>query len=95
MKRLKCHKIISIVLAIAMTVALLPAVGPTKAMAVDNLNATGYDSNGKSLAPIEAPIENTIATSTRSQLQAIRNNMSGNYHLYSRYRFIRCGVGTN
>ena len=43
--------------------------------------ATGYGSNGKFLIPIEPPVAGSIAVSTRAQLDAIRNNRDGNYHL--------------
>ena len=43
--------------------------------------AAGYGSNGKFLAPIEAPLAGSIPISNRAQLENIKNNLSGNYHL--------------
>ena len=40
-----------------------------------------YGSNGKFLAPIEAPAAGSIPISTRSQLEDINNNLSSNYYL--------------
>ena len=44
-------------------------------------NFGGYGSNGKFLAPIEAPVAGSIPISTRAELEAIKDNLSGNYHL--------------
>ena len=41
----------------------------------------GYGPNGKFLAPIEAPVAGSIPISTRAELEAIENNLSGKYHL--------------
>ena len=41
----------------------------------------GYGSNGKFMAPIEAPAADSIPVSTRAELEAIRNNLRGKYHL--------------
>lgn len=41
----------------------------------------GSDSNGKFLAPIEPPVEGSIPISNRAELEAIKDNLSGNYHL--------------
>jgi len=41
----------------------------------------GYGSNGKFLAPIEAPVMGSIPIANRVELEAIANNLSGNYHL--------------
>ncbi|MCL1820777.1 MAG: hypothetical protein FWG36_08995, partial [Oscillospiraceae bacterium] len=40
-----------------------------------------YGSNGKFIAPINPPVADSIPISTRAQLTAISNNLSGNYHL--------------
>jgi hypothetical protein len=40
-----------------------------------------YGPNGKFLAPIEAPVEGSVGISTRAELEAIKNNLSGKYHL--------------
>ncbi|MCL2766479.1 MAG: cohesin domain-containing protein [Peptococcaceae bacterium] len=45
------------------------------------LAAEGYGPNGKFLAPISAPIAGSQAISNRAQLEAISNNLGGNYHL--------------
>ena len=41
----------------------------------------GYGANGKFLAPIESPIAGSIPVSDRAELEAIKNNLSGKYHL--------------
>ena len=50
-------------------------------VATVNVNTQGFGSNGKFLAPIEAPVAGSIAISNRTQLENIKNNLSGNYHL--------------
>ena len=40
-----------------------------------------YGSNGRFLAPIDRPVTGSMPISTRAQLEAISNNLSGNYHL--------------
>ena len=41
----------------------------------------GYGSNGKFLAPIEAPVAGSIPISSRAELESISDNLSGSYHL--------------
>ena len=43
--------------------------------------SNGYGSNGKFLAQIDAPIAGSTPISNRAQLEAIKDNLSGNYHL--------------
>ena len=43
--------------------------------------AEGYGSNGKFLILIEAPAAGSIPISTRAELENIKNNLNGNYHL--------------
>ena len=57
-------------------ISWLPGVGGT-ALAVDG----GYGSNGKFLAPIDPPIAGSIPISDRAGLEAIADDLSGNYHL--------------
>ena len=52
--------------------------------AIDDITASlegGYGSNGKFLAPFLSPVAGSIPISTRAELEAIRDNLSGNYHL--------------
>jgi len=43
--------------------------------------ATGYGANGNFLAPIGQPAARSIAISDRAGLEAIKNDLSGNYYL--------------
>ena len=44
-------------------------------------SGASYGSNGKFLAPIDPPAAGSIAISTRAQLEAIKNDLNGKYHL--------------
>ena len=41
----------------------------------------GYGSNGKFLAPIDPPAAGSIPISSRAELEAIKDNLGGSYHL--------------
>jgi hypothetical protein len=69
-------RIFSWAVMIALTATLLPGLSIPETAA-----ATGYGPNGNFLAPIEAPMPGSIAISTRTQLEAIRNGLGGTYHL--------------
>jgi len=69
------RRVLSILLVCILLGGAMPMAGIT-AVAVD-----GYGSNGKLLAPIEPIMAGSTAISTRAQLEAIKNNLSGNYHL--------------
>ena len=74
------RKILSFLIVITLCLSLVSVT----ALAVDKsyLSLTPqYGSNGKFLAPIEAPAEGSAPVSTRAQLEAIRDNLEGNYHL--------------
>ena len=62
-------KIISLLLVCAVVFGVIPIVG-TKAEA-----AGGYGSNGKFLAPIDAPASGSIPISTKEELEAIAGNL--------------------
>jgi hypothetical protein len=47
----------------------------------DDAPGTNYGSNGRFLAPIEPPLADSIPISNREELEAIADNLSGNYHL--------------
>ncbi|MDR1193435.1 MAG: YDG domain-containing protein [Peptococcaceae bacterium] len=68
------RKGLALLLALALTISLLSSAS-APALAV------GYGADGKFLAPIGAPIADSIAISDRAGLEAIANNLSGNYHL--------------
>ena len=40
-----------------------------------------FGSNGKFIAPIEAPLDGSVAISTRAEMEAIKNDLNGKYHL--------------
>ena len=50
-------------------------------VSMPTLAADGYGPDGKFLAPIDSPVAGSIEVSNRTQLEAIKNNLSGNYHL--------------
>ncbi|NLD48630.1 MAG: hypothetical protein GX660_15820, partial [Clostridiaceae bacterium] len=59
----------------------LAAMAATEMVAITTSMSGGYGSNGKFLAPIEAPVAGSIAISDREGLEAIANDLSGNYYL--------------
>ena len=67
-------KSISVILIVVMVVTCMPFTAAVSA-------EPGYGSNGKFLAPIEAPAAGSIPISNRAGLEAIKNNLSGTYHL--------------
>ena len=67
-------RVLSLIMSVIMCMLLLP-------MKALHAQSVGYGSNGKFLAPIDSPIAASIPISTRLQLEAIRNNLSGKYHL--------------
>jgi hypothetical protein len=67
-------RILSLVLALSLILALVPFSIPAAV-------ATGHGSNGKFLMPIAAPAAGSIPISNRAELEAIRHNLSGSYHL--------------
>ena len=69
-------RILSIALIAAMAIGFLPVLQVPTALASD-----GHGSNGRFLAPIEAPIAGSTPISTRAELDAIRNNLEGAFHL--------------
>ena len=74
-------KAISFALAILLVISLMPlGVIETPAMAAGEVTG-GYGSNGKFLAPIETPVAGSIPISTRAELESIKENLSGNFHL--------------
>jgi hypothetical protein len=68
-------RLLAFLTALALVAALLPLTAAPPAL------AAGYGSDGKFLAPIEAPISGSTAISDREGLEAIANNLSVNYHL--------------
>ena len=76
MKR-RVHKSISVLLALVMCLIMIPVGVNTPVSAATG----GYGSNGNFLAPIEASISGSIPISDRAGLEAIRNDLRGNYHL--------------
>ena len=67
-------RLFAFILIFALGAGLLPAFNLS-------VTAAGYGSNGKFLAPVEPPVEGSIPISTREELEAIKDNLSGNYHL--------------
>jgi uncharacterized repeat protein (TIGR01451 family) len=55
--------------------------GVSETITVQQAGYTGYGSNGKFLAPIEAPDPNAIKIYTAEDLDNVRNNMAGSYVL--------------
>ena len=71
-------------LSFLMVITLFLSLIPVTASATDKsyLSLTPqYGSNGKFLAPIDAPVEGSIPVATRAELEAIKDNLEGNYHL--------------
>jgi len=68
---------LSVLLACLLVGGALPMISVLPVVA----SGTGYGSNGKFLAPIEPWATDSTAISTRAQLEAIANNLSGKYHL--------------
>ena len=68
-------RVLSVVLACMMVGGALPMAS------VPAIAAGGYGSNGKFLVSIDPPVAGSIPISTRAQLEAIKNNLSGRYHL--------------
>ena len=69
-------KLISIFMAVIMIVEIVPTVSVSA-----EVEGMGYGSNGKFIAPIEPPVVGSIPISNRAELEAIKNNLSGTYHL--------------
>ena len=67
----RIHRILAVLLAAILVGGMVPLVA----------SGAGYGSNGKFLAPIEPPVAGSTAISTRAQLEDIKKNLSGNYHL--------------
>ena len=72
-------KKVNALVVILMVVSLITIL-PNPTLSVEAAE-TGYGSNGKFLAPIEASVAGSIAISDRAGLEAIKNNLNGNYHL--------------
>jgi hypothetical protein len=69
-------KVWMIILVSTVVIGLVPAISSMPVIA-----ASGNGSNGKFIAPIEAPVAGSTPISNRAQLEAIRNNLYGNYYL--------------
>ncbi|MCL2003411.1 MAG: S-layer homology domain-containing protein [Oscillospiraceae bacterium] len=63
----------------ALTIALAAALSPV--LPVPEAGASGYGPNGNFLAPIEPPAPGSVPISNRTELEAIRHNLGGTYHL--------------
>jgi len=66
-------------LSVLLSVVLIGSAVPL--VSVPAVAAAGYGSNGKFLAEISPPAADSTTISTRAQLEAIKNNLSGKYHL--------------
>ena len=81
MKTGKFSRLISLLLAVMMVAGLI-TVMPTAAMAAEpGISSTGYDTNGKFLAPIGEPDPSAIPIYTAQDLDNVRNNLTGSYVL--------------
>ncbi|MDR3120746.1 MAG: hypothetical protein LBU58_05370, partial [Clostridiales bacterium] len=92
----KLRTVISVALTIALLAAMLP-VGTVAALEANGLEIGGqgiiqqlgetiagtasYGTGGKFLAPIDPPAEGSIPISNRAELEAIKDDLDGNYHL--------------
>jgi len=83
--RKSIKRIVAVVLVFVMVFGIAPLNNLLPEWAQSSMIAladgSGYGSNGKFLAPIEAPIAGSIPISDRAGLEAINDNLSGNYHL--------------
>jgi hypothetical protein len=68
-------RVLSFTLILTIALTFVP-LGTQTALA-----ETGHGSNGKFFAPINPPMQGSIPISNRAELEAIRNNLSGNFHL--------------
>ena len=79
----KSRKLLSTLLILS--IFILPIPIPLIAQAENTANDLSmtrqYGSNGGFLMPINTPESDSIPISTRADLEAINNNLSGNYHL--------------
>ena len=76
-----CKQALACFLAAVMLAGLLPVgIGRVTSLAAEDTPG-GYGSNGKFLAPITAPVADSIPVSSVEDILAIKDNLRGSYHL--------------